>query len=126
MQIPFVDLSREATMLSDEIKNEVDLILRSGNFINGPKVKLFEKEFAEYCGVKHAISVGNGSDGLTFILKALNIGKGDTVICPANSFIASAWSIVAAGAKPIFCDVGDDMLINIKNIQEVIKNATQL
>ena len=125
MQIPFVDLSREATMLSDEIKNEVDLILRSGNFINGPKVKLFEKEFAEYCGVKHAISVGNGSDGLTFILKALNIGKGDTVICPANSFIASAWSIVAVGAVPIFCDVNNHLQLEVKDLSRIILPSTK-
>ena len=120
MKIPFVDLSREATLLSNEIKDEIELVLSSGNFINGPKVRLFEKKFAEYCGVKHAISVGNGSDGLTFILKALNIGNGDTVICPANSFIASAWSIIAAGATPIFCDVNDDLQLKVEDLSEII------
>ena len=56
---------------------------------------------------------------------ALNIGKGDTVICPANSFIASAWSIIAAGAEPIFCDVEDNMLISVKEIEKVIKPSTK-
>ncbi len=125
MKIPFVDLSREATLLTDEIKDEIDLVLRSGNFINGPKVKLFEKKFAEFCGVEHAISVGNGSDGLTFILKALNIGHGDTVICPANSFIASAWSIIAAGATPIFCDVNDDLQLKVNDLSKKILPSTK-
>ncbi len=125
MQIPFVDLSREATLLTDEIKNEIELVLRSGNFINGPKVKLFEEKFADFCGVENAISVGNGSDGLTFILKSLNIGKGDTVVCPANSFIASAWSIIAAGATPIFCDVNDDLQLNVKHLSDIVLPSTK-
>ena len=125
MKVPFIDLSREAEFLFEELKIETEEVLKSGNYINGPKVMQFEKKFAEYCSVDHAISVGNGSDGLTFIMKALNIGKGDTVICPANSFIASAWSIIAAGAEPIFCDVEDDMLISVKEIEKVIKPSTK-
>ena len=125
MKVPFIDLSREAEFLFEELKIETEEVLKSGNYINGPKVRRFEKEFAEYCNVNHAISVGNGSDGLTFIMKALNIGKGDTVICPANSFIASAWSIIAAGAEPIFCDVEDNMLISVKEIEKVIKPSTK-
>lgn len=125
MNIPFVDLTREANYLLDDIKNQTELVIKSGQYINGPKVKTFEEDFAEFCGVKYAISVGNGSDGLTFIMKSLNIGEGDSVICPANSFIASAWSIVATGAMPIFCDVGDDMLINIENIKKVISPSTK-
>ena len=58
-------------------------------------------------------------------MKSLKIGEGDTVICPANSFIASAWSIIASGAKPIFCDVGEDMLISIKDIEKVILPSTK-
>lgn len=125
MNIPFVDLTREANYLLEDIKKETEIVIKSGQYINGPKVKCFEDKFAEFCGVKYAVSVGNGSDGLTFIMKSLDIGDGDTVICPANSFIASAWSIVATGAKPIFCDVGDDMLINIENIKGVIKPSTK-
>ena len=85
MRVPFIDLSREANFLIEELKKETEDVLKSGIYINGPKVKEFEDKFSIYCGVKYAISLGNGSDGLTFIMKALNIGKGDTVICPANS-----------------------------------------
>ena len=125
MKIPFVDLSREANFLMEELKTETEIVLKSGQYINGPKVKEFEKSFSKYCDVKHSVSLGNGSDGLTFIMKSLNIGHGDTVICPANSFIASAWSIVATGAKPIFCDVGEDMLITADEILKVIKPSTK-
>ena len=125
MMIPFIDLSREADFLMEELKLETDKVLKSGHYINGPKVKQFEEQFADFCNVKYSVSLGNGSDGLTFIMKALGIGKGDTVICPANSFIASAWAIIAAGAKPIFCDVDDDMLISVEQIKKVIKPSTK-
>ena len=125
MKIPFVDLSREANFLMEDLKHQTEEVLKSGLYINGPKVKEFEQSFAAYCNVKHAISIGNGSDGLTFIMKALNIGYGDTVICPANSFIASAWSIIAAGAKPIFCDVEEDMLISVSEIEKVNEELKQ-
>ena len=125
MKIPFVDLKREANFLLDEIKNETEEVIKSGIYINGEKVNKFEKSFADYCGVKHAISIGNGSDGLTFIMKSLNIGKGDQVICPANSFIASAWSIVAAGAEPLFCDVSDDLLLSIESLKKTITGSTR-
>ena len=122
MKIPFIDLSREANLLIEELKDETEEVLKSGQYINGPKVKEFEEQISNYCNVKHTVSLGNGSDGLTFIMKSLQIGEGDTVICPANSFIASAWSIIAAGARPIFCDVGEDMLISVEEIEKVINN----
>ena len=125
MKVPFIDLTREANFLLEELRSETDEVLQSGQYINGPKVKKFEKEFANYCNVDYSVSLGNGSDGLTFIMKALDIGEGDTVICPGNSFIASAWSIIAAGAKPIFCDVNEDMLISVEEIKKVILPSTK-
>ena len=82
------------------------------------KLKSLKQEFQNYLNVKHVISLGNGSDGLTFIMKSLNLKKSDEVICPANSFIASSWSIEAAGLKPVFCDVGDDLLIDINDLKK--------
>ena len=125
MKVPFIDLTREANFLLKEILIETEKVITTGQYINGPKVKEFEKEFANFCNVKNAISVGNGSDGLTFIIRALGIGEGDEIICPANSFIASAWSIVAAGAKPVFCDVEDDFLISISKIKGLINSSTK-
>ena len=125
MKVPFVDLTREANSIISELIEATNQVLLSGNYINGPKVNTFEKEFAEYCGVKHSISVGNGSDGLTLIMKALSIGEGDEVICPANSFIASAWTIRNVGAKPVFCDVNSDLLISFESLQKCVTDRTK-
>ena len=125
MKIPFVDLKREANSCIDELMSSTKEVLRSGIYINGPKVKEFEAKISEYLNVKYVISLGNGSDGLTFIMKSLNLKKSDEVICPANSFIASSWSINAAGAKPVFCDVGDDLLIDINDLETKINENTK-
>ena len=118
MDIKFVDLSREVKLIEEDLISATKKVLNSGNYISGEHVYLFEKEFADFCGVRNAISVGNGSDGLKIIMKSLGIGIGDEVICPANSFIASAWSIVDTGAKPVFCDVEDDLLLSLESVKK--------
>ena len=125
MKVPFVDLSREASSISDELINVTSKVINSGQYVFGPHLDLFEKKFADYCNVKYAIGVGNGSDALVLIMKSLGIGPGDEVICPANSFIASAWSIVAVGAKPVFCDVGSDFLISLENLNRILTKSTK-
>ena len=126
MKIPFVDLKREANTCIDELITSTKEVLTSGIYINGPKVKEFEARIADYLNVKHVISLGNGSDGLTFIMKSFNLKNSDEVICPANSFIASSWSIEAAGLKPVFCDVGDDLLIDINDLKRKINKNTKV
>ncbi len=125
MKIPFVDLSREASSISDELINITSKVINSGQYVFGPHLDLFEEQFAHYCNVKFAIGVGNGSDALVLIMKSLGIGPGDEVICPANSFIASAWSIVAVGAKPVFCDVENDFLISLENLNQLVTKSTK-
>jgi len=125
MKVPFVDLSREASSISDELIQATLKVINSGQYVLGSSLKTFEEVFAEYCEVKYAIGVGNGSDALVLIMKSLGIGPGDEVICPSNSFIASAWSIVAVGAKPVFCDVEDNFLISVDNIKKSLTNNTK-
>ena len=98
MKIPFVALNREAKLIKRELLSITEEVLDSGNYILGNYLNSFENSFANYVGSKYALGVGNGSDAITLILKSLKIKSGDEVICPANSFIASAWAIVAAGA----------------------------
>lgn len=90
----------------DEIE-AVQQVLQFGkiNYWTGEQCKLFEKEFAEFLGVKHAISLFNGTVALELALYALGIGPGDDVIVPSRTFIATASSVVARGARPVVADV---------------------
>ena len=125
LNIPFVDLRREANFFLEQLLKSTESVLRSGMYINGDCVKEFENSVSEYLKVKYVISVGNGSDALTFILRAIGVDKGDEVICPSNSFIATAWAIVAAGATPVFCDVKEDLLMDPIEFEKKITNKTK-
>ena len=117
-QIPLLDLKRQYAKIQSEVEAEVGKILASGNYIMGANVKAFEAEFAQYCGVKHAISVGNGTDGLVIALKALGIGTGDEIITTPYTFFATAESISAVGATPVFVDVRPDTYNIAENLIE--------
>lgn len=80
-------------------------VVRSGWLTQGPKVAEFELAFAQYCGTQHAIALSNCTTALHLALVVLGIGPGDEVICPSMSYIATANSIVHAGATPVFADV---------------------
>ena len=80
-------------------------MLERGVYILGPEVEAFEREFAAYLGVRHAIGVANGTDAITIALRALGVRPGDEVVVPAFTFYASAEAIVNAGARHVFCDV---------------------
>ena len=100
-------------------------ILRSGNYVGSNIILDLEKKIANYCGTKYAICTNSGTDALTLGLHLLNVKKGDEVITPTNSFIASAASIVHLGAKPVFVDVKDDQLIDPKEIEKKITKKTK-
>ena len=125
MNIPFVNLSREADYFLPLLLQKTEKVLKSGIYVNGPNVKELEKKVASYLNVKHVVSVGNGSDALTFILRSLNLTSSDEIICPANSFIATAWSIIASGAKPVFCDVDENFLLDIDEFKKKVSNNTK-
>ena len=125
MNIPFVDLKREANFCLDELTQAFHQVIGSGIYINGPSVSSLEAKISNYLKVKHCISVGNGSDALVFVLRALNIGEGDEVICPGNSFIATSWAIRAVGATPIFCDVSDDLLFCTHSFLSCVSSKTK-
>lgn len=126
MKIPLLDLKRQYAAIQEEANKIVCSILASGSYIMGENVKAFEKEFADYCGVKHAISVGNGTEGLVIALQALNIGPGDEVITTPYTFFATAESISAVGARPVFVDVRPDTYnIDEKLIEAAITERTR-
>ena len=101
MTIPFLDLRAAYLELKAEIDDAVSRVLESGWYILGGEVEAFETEWANYCETRHAISVANGFDALTLALRALDIGPGDEVIVPSNTYIATWLAVSAVGATPI-------------------------
>ena len=105
MQIPLINLKKQYQTIKEEADKKALEVLSGAQYIMGTNVKEFEKEFSEYLGVKHSISVGNGTDALIISLKALGIGEGDEVITTPWTFFATAESISFVGATPVFVDV---------------------
>ena len=126
MNIPLIDLKAQYESLAKELNEATLEVLSSANYIMGKNVLDFEKEFAEYIGVKHAISVGNGTDALVLSLKALGIGANDEVITTPFTFFATAEAISAVGATPVFVDVDKDTFnIDVTQIEGKITNKTK-
>lgn len=126
MNISLVDLKTQYKSIEKEAERKVNDVLSSASYIMGKDVTEFEKEFAEYIGVKHAISVGNGTDALVVALMACGIGKGDEVITTPFTFFSTAESISAVGATPVFVDVEVDTYnIDVTKIEEKITKKTK-
>ncbi|WP_343231593.1 DegT/DnrJ/EryC1/StrS family aminotransferase [Thermus brevis] len=111
-RIPILDLSPEIEELWDDLMAAITRVLRSGQFILGPEVEAFEREVAEYLGVKHAIGLNSGTDALVIGLRALGVGPGDEVITTPFTFFATAEAISLVGATPVFVDI-DPKTFNI-------------
>jgi dTDP-4-amino-4,6-dideoxygalactose transaminase len=109
--VPFTDLAAMAREVWPEIAPDYLACLHDGTYIGGPAVTAFEREWAAYCGVDHAVGVASGTDALQLSLTALGIGAGDEVVVPANTFIATAAAVARAGAIPRFADVSDNTLL---------------
>ncbi len=103
--IPMLDLLPEIEAQWDDLMAAIEGVLRSGEFILGPNVDAFEREIADYLGVKHAIGVNSGTDALVISLRALGVGPFHEVITTPFTFFATAESISAVGAKPVFVDI---------------------
>lgn len=98
MKVPFLDLKASHDELRAELDAAFQRVLDSGWFIMGPELDAFEAEFADYCGAKHCVGVGNGLEALHLLLRAYGIGPGDEVIVPSNTFIATWLAVSHCGA----------------------------
>ena len=126
MHIPLLDLKRQYRDIKAEADAATLQVLENASYIMGENVKAFEQEFADYIGVRHAISVGNGTDALVITLKAFGIGVGDEVITTPYTFFATAEAISAIGATPVFVDVRlDTFNIDENKIEEKITDKTK-
>ena len=101
MSVPFLDLAAAYRELKMEIDTAVARVLESGWYILGPEVASFEEDWAAYCGADYAVGLGNGLDALILALRALDIGEGDEVIVPSNTYIATWLAVTAVGARPV-------------------------
>lgn len=101
MKVPFLDLRASYRELKPEIDNAVARVLDSGWYILGPEVDAFEAEWAAYCEATHAVGLANGLDALILALRVLDIGPGDEVIVPSNTYIATWLAVSAVGAMPV-------------------------
>ena len=108
MKIQLMNVQRQHETHASEYEEVALNVLRSGGYIGGENVSKFEEEFAEYNGSKYGVSCGNGTDALILAMRALGIGAGDEVITVSFTFFATAESIAAVGATPVFVDVMSD------------------
>lgn len=104
-QVPFVDLKAQYHLLKPEMDKTVIAVLEGGGFTGGEQLEKFEGLFAEYLGCRYADGLSGGGDALRLALEALNIGPGDEVIIPANTFIATAFAVSAVNARPVLVDM---------------------
>jgi dTDP-3-amino-3,4,6-trideoxy-alpha-D-glucose transaminase len=126
MNVPLFDTSTTLELLREELREAVAGVLDSGCFILGPQVEAFEREFAAYCGTRHAVGVANGTEAITIALRAMGVGAGDEVMVPSFTFYASAEAIPPTGATPVFCDIDPQTFcINAETVAEALTPRTK-
>src|SRR5690349_19867720 len=116
MKIPFMDLHKQYISIKADIDEAMSRVIGNTAFVGGPYVEAFEAEFARFCGAKHCVGVGNGTDAITIVLRAMGIGPDHEVIVPSNSFVATSEAVTSAGAQVVFADV-DPQTYNIDAAQ---------
>lgn len=124
--IPLVDLKVQYRSIKAEVDKAIENVLTNTAFIMGEEEKSFEKEFAAFCGAKHCVGVGNGTDAIQVALHTLDTGPGDEVITASHTFIATAEPVSVIGAKPVFIDVNPKTYtIDVSQIEKAITSKTK-
>ncbi len=126
MQVPFVDLKAQHANIREEIRQAIEDVINAGDFILGGQVLRFEADFASYLGIARVIGTGNGLDALRLAMVALDIGSGDEVILPANTYIATALAVSAVGARPVLVEANEDTFnLDVSLIERSITSRTK-
>jgi dTDP-4-amino-4,6-dideoxygalactose transaminase/acetyltransferase-like isoleucine patch superfamily enzyme len=124
--IPFLDLKAQYQSIRTEVKEALDRVLESGNFVLGEEVGAFERAFADYCQAKHAVAVNSGTSALHLALLAAGIGPGDEVITTPFTFVATTAAIMYAGARPVFVDIDPRTFnVDVTQIESAITPRTK-
>ena len=125
MKIPYVNIVKQYTSEKKQLLKIIDKALYSGSWVGGSEIVKFEKKISKICKTKYCISLNSGTDALVLALHLLGVKRGDEVITPPNSFIASTAVITHLGAKPVFVDVKSDQSIDESKIEEKITKKTK-
>lgn len=125
-KIPCLDLKKQHQQIKKEIFEIFEKVYDQTAFSGGTFAEDFENSYASYCKTQYAVSVNNGTSALHLALLALGIGKGDEVIIPANTFIATAWGVTYSGAIPVFMDCDQETWeIDVSKMEERITDNTR-
>lgn len=125
-KIPPFDLTEQYKVIAEEINTAVSKVLASGSYIGGSQVEGFEQQFASYIGTDHCIACNSGTDALYLALRALNIGPGDEVITTPFTFVATAETITAVGATPVFVDIDAQTFnLSLEQVEAAITERTR-
>lgn len=125
VRVSYVDLAAQWEEDQDELLPIITNVLASGQYILGNDVELLEGELAEFCGAEFCVALNSGTDALVLALSALGVGRGDEVVTPPNSFVASTAAIAHLGATPVFADVGQDQLLEADAVRRVLTTKTK-
>ncbi len=126
IKVPFVDLKLQHEPIQTQLQYAIQSVLEQGDFILGQALSDFEAAFAAVCGTEYGIGVASGTDAIALGLQACNIGAGDEVILPANTFVATLIGVLRAGAKPILVDcVSQTALIDLEAAAKAITPHTK-
>jgi dTDP-4-amino-4,6-dideoxygalactose transaminase len=123
--VPFLNFPAQFAEERDELTGAMLRVFEKGDFVGGAEIEAFERDVQAYTGVAHCIALNSGTDALLYGLSCLGIGRGDEVITPSNSFVASTAAIVHVGATPVFADVLDDQMIDPAAVEAAITPRTK-
>ena len=125
--LPFIDLGAQRRRLGPAIDEAILRVVNHGAYILGPEVAEFERQLGAFCGAKHVVSCSNGTDALSLVLMAREVGPGQAVFCPSFTYTATTEAIARTGATPVFVDVLEDTFnIDPQSLENAIKTARHL
>jgi dTDP-3-amino-3,4,6-trideoxy-alpha-D-glucose transaminase len=125
-RVPLTEMDHADPELLEELLEAVRAVAATGAFTGGAAVESFERDYARWCEVPHAVGVSSGTEALVLALRALGVGPGDEVVVPANSFIATAEAVSIAGARPRFADVEEDtQLVSAATIERALSERVR-
>ena len=125
MKVPFNDLNVIHKEIKDKVLKNFNSIIDGNSFLLSKEVAKFEQNFSDFSNSKYTTSCSSGTDALELILRALDLGPGDEVILPTNSFVATCFAVMNIGATPVFVDCDEYYLIDTKDVEKKLTNKTK-